>query len=353
MCLPFLIFEVIGALSTLCSFVWLVMLPACAIIFGAPAFSSLSIAISISMVTGQLLPDFFKKCIPFLELAVTLSALIFPLVYIPRWVSEVNLTLQAFLDPLFLVLEVFQMLSIVRWCNAKAQVGIDALPLMWKALVLCFTVASWVFSLFLLVHLFQVEDKRLTMALLVLNVVAHAACIYVDQGIISDAALVLVVSLLLLRLGPAETGMNETLCSAVQSNHPELGAGTLLAMLTSLPNLTSVALTRTVSALRSLTTPLFWIGVIVRVGLVMPSLVEFFSLGGRKDAACLFLHLPARGAVMALFLVTYTQALWRHLLGCHWVSVPPTRPMQSLLLVLGYTVQLFWAGGSRDGGNEW
>lgn len=282
-----------------------------------------------------------------------MSALIFPLVYIPRWVSEVNLTLLAFLDPLFLVVEVFQMLSIVRWCNAKAQLGIDAHPLMWKALVLCFTVASWVSSLFLLVHLFQGEDKRLMMALLVLNVVTHAACIYVDQGIISDAALVLLVSLLLLRLGPAETSMAETLCSVVQSNHPEPGTGTLLAMLSSLPNLTSVALSRTLSALRSLTTTLFWIGVILRVCLVMPSLVEFFALDGSKVSTGVLLYLPVRGAVTALFLVTYTQALWRHLDGYHWISVPPTRPMQSLLLVLGYTVQLFWAGESRHSSNDW
>ncbi|XP_075540231.1 uncharacterized protein LOC142575118 isoform X3 [Dermacentor variabilis] len=310
-----------------------------------------------------------KQCIPFLELMVTMSALVFPLVYIPPWACQMNLTLLAFLDPLFIILEVFQMLSLVHWCNVKAQTGIDNQPVIWKAIVLSLAVASWVSSLFLLLNIFQGSDTRLVAAVLVLNVLAHVACIYVDSGIISDAALILLMSLLIMRLGSYETKIHETLCTVAQSNHPRIIAswvprerrnrmivvgyspdssrpwsGTLLGMISGLPNMTAGAMSRTLSALGSLTSPLFWIGVLVRVSLVVPALVRFCLLGDGSGDNGGMLTLPVRAGATALGLVAYTQAVWRHLDGCRLLHYSPvmTRPTQALLLTLGYAVQALW-----------
>ncbi|XP_037565499.1 uncharacterized protein LOC119445252 [Dermacentor silvarum] len=239
MCLPSLIFLALGAVSALFSFVWLAILPVCGVAFGTQAFSSLSIAVTASLVAGKLIPRIIKQCIPFLELMVTMSALVFPLVYIPPWACQMNLTLLAFLDPFFVILEVFQMLSLVHWCNVRAQTGIDNEPVIWKAIVLSLAVASWVSSLFLLLNIFEGSDTRLVAAVLVLNVLAHVACVYVDSGIISDAALVLLMSLLIMRLGPYETKIHETLCTVAQSNHPEPWSGTLLGMISGLPSMTA------------------------------------------------------------------------------------------------------------------
>lgn len=344
MCLPSLIFLALGAVSALFSFVWLAILPVCGVAFGTQAFSSLSIAVTASLVAGKLIPRIIKQCIPFLELMVTMSALVFPLVYIPPWACQMNLTLLAFLDPFFVILEVFQMLSLVHWCNVRAQTGIDNEPVIWKAIVLSLAVASWVSSLFLLLNIFEGSDTRLVAAVLVLNVLAHVACVYVDSGIISDAALVLLMSLLIMRLGPYETKIHETLCTVAQSNHPEPWSGTLLGMISGLPSMTAVAMSRTLSALGSLTSPVFWIGVLVRVSLVVPALLRFCLLGDGSGDNGGMLALPVRAGATALGLVAYTQALWRHLDGCRLLHCSPimTRPAQALLLAFGYAVRALW-----------
>uniref|UniRef100_A0A131Z7J4 Conserved membrane protein n=1 Tax=Rhipicephalus appendiculatus TaxID=34631 RepID=A0A131Z7J4_RHIAP len=351
MCLATLVFFVLNAVSALFSFAWLVILPVCGVAFGSQAFSSLSVAVTASLVARKLIPRLIKQCIPFLELMVTMSALVFPLVYIPPWACQVNLTLLALLDPFFIIIEVFQMLSFVRWCNVKAQTGIDNQPGICKVLVLSFAIASWISSVFILLNVFQGSDTRLLAAFLVLSVLAHVACVYVDTGIISDAALVLLISLLLIRLGPYETKIHETLCTVVQSNHPKAWSGTLLGMLSALPNMTAGAMSRTLSAMGSLTSPLFWIGVLVRVVLVVPALLRLCSLreaGSDNGGASL-----VRAAATAIGLVAYTQALWRHLDGCRLLHCAPamTRPAQALLFTLSYTVQALWEQHGRQ--DDW
>ncbi|XP_037512473.1 uncharacterized protein LOC119389337 [Rhipicephalus sanguineus] len=349
MCLAALIFFILNAVSALFSFAWLVILPVCGVAFGAQAFSSLSVAVTTSLVARKLIPRLIKQCIPFLELMVTMSALVFPLVYIPPWVCQVNLTLLALLDPFFIIIEGLQMLSFVRWCNVKAQTGIDNQPVICKVAVLSFAIVSWISSLFLLLSIFQGSDTRLLAAFLVLTVLAHAACVYVDSGIISDAALVLLISLLLIRLGSYETKIHETLCTVVLSNHPEPWSGTLLGMLSALPSMTAGAMSRTLSAMGSLTSPLFWIGVLVRVVLVVPALLRLCSLreAGSEGASL------DRAAATAIGLVAYTQALWRHLDGCRLLHCTPamTRPAQALLLTLAYTVQALWEQHGRH--DDW
>ncbi|XP_075540233.1 uncharacterized protein LOC142575118 isoform X4 [Dermacentor variabilis] len=324
MCLPSLIFLVLGAVSALFSFVWLAILPMCGVAFGTQAFSSLSIAVTASLVAGKLIPRIIKQCIPFLELMVTMSALVFPLVYIPPWACQMNLTLLAFLDPLFIILEVFQMLSLVHWCNVKAQTGIDNQPVIWKAIVLSLAVASWVSSLFLLLNIFQGSDTRLVAAVLVLNVLAHVACIYVDSGIISDAALILLMSLLIMRLGSYETKIHETLCTVAQSNHPRRHVSHAVG--TGFTDQSSL-LDRSLGARQPRG---------ARVG-------EVLLADGSGDNGGM-LTLPVRAGATALGLVAYTQAVWRHLDGCRLLHYSPvmTRPTQALLLTLGYAVQALW-----------
>lgn len=354
MCLPSLILVVLSAVSALFSFVWLVILPVCGVAFGMQAFSSLSIAVTTSLVAGKLIPRIIKQCIPFLELMVTLSALVFPLVYIPPWACQMNLSLLALLDPIFVTLEVFQMLSLVFWCNGKAQAGIDGQPVVWKAIVLSFAVASWISSLFLLLNVSQGSDTRLVAAFLILAILAHIACVYVDSGIISDAALVFLISLLLIRLGTYETKIHETLCTVVHSNHPEPWSGTLLGMLSALPSTTVGAMSRTLSALESLGSPLFWIGVLVRVSLVVPALLRFCSLsGGASSDNDGVLALPVRAVATVVGLVAYTQALWRHLDGCRLLHASPamTRPTQAFLLTVGYTARALWEQRGRS--DDW
>uniref|UniRef100_A0A023G3K0 Putative conserved membrane protein n=1 Tax=Amblyomma triste TaxID=251400 RepID=A0A023G3K0_AMBTT len=340
-----LIFFAVGAASAFCSSVWLIVLPACAIAFGLQAFSSLSIAISTSLVAAQLIPTIVKKCAPFLELVVTMSALVFPLVYIPPWLSQLNLNVLALLDPLFLVLEVCQMLSLVRWCNVKAQAGIDNEPTKWKAIVLSFSVISWLSSVLLMLRIVKGADPRLVTALLVLNVLAHAACIYVDSGIISDAALILIMSLVLLKLSPYETEINGIFCHVVNSNHAEPWSDSLLKMLYDLPNLTPAS--GTFRALTSLASPLFWGSVVSRVGLVAPTLFwlllpQCVAKGSMDDEG--LSSVLKRAAVTGLNLVAYTQAVWRLLNGCRLPYAPSwTRPTQALLLVGSYTAHLAWA----------
>lgn len=58
--------------------------------------------------------------------------MVFPLVFVPQWVSELNLMLLAAFEPLFLVMEVVQLVSLVRWSNSCAQYGIDNQPSVWK-----------------------------------------------------------------------------------------------------------------------------------------------------------------------------------------------------------------------------
>ncbi|XP_075744922.1 uncharacterized protein LOC119183548 isoform X2 [Rhipicephalus microplus] len=347
MCLAALLFVMLNAVSALFSFAWLVILPVCGVAFGAQAFSSLSVAVTASLVARKLIPRLIKQCIPFLELMVTMSALVFPLVYIPPWACQTNLTLLALLDPFFIVIEVLHMLSFVRWCNVQTQAGIDNQPGICKVLVLSFAIASWISSIFLLLNILQESHTRFLAAFLVLTVLAHVTCLYVDSGIISDAALVLLISLLLMRLGPYETKIHETLCMAVQSNHPEPWSGTLLGMLSGLPGMTAGAMSRTVSAMGALTSPLFWISVLVRVVLVVPALLRLCSLreaGSDNDGASL-----VRATATAIGLAVYTQALWRHLDGCRLLHCAPatTRPAQALLFTLGYTVQALWEQRGR------
>ncbi|XP_077509084.1 uncharacterized protein LOC144120508 isoform X2 [Amblyomma americanum] len=343
-----LIFFAVGAVSALCSSILLVVLPACAVAFGLQAFSSLSIAISTSLVSAQLIPSIVKKCVPFLELVVTMSALVFPLVYIPPWLSQLNLTLLALLDPVFLALEVLQMLNLVRWCNIKAQAGIDNEPAKWKAIVLSFTVVSWFSSVLLLLRIVKGADPRVVMALLVLNAVAHAACIYVDSGIISDAALILIMSLVLLKLSPYEAEINGIFCHVVNSNHAEPWSDSLLKMLYDLPNLTPAS--GTFRALTSVASPVFWASVLSRVGLVAPTL--FWLLLPQDDEGVS--SVLRRATVTGVNLLAYTQALWRLLNGCRLPYAPSwTRPTQALLLAATYAAQLVWTELQSRQGDGW
>ncbi|XP_037557706.1 uncharacterized protein LOC119435060 [Dermacentor silvarum] len=103
-------------------------------------------------------------------------------------------------------------------------------------------------------------------------------------------------------------------------------------------------MSRTLSALGSLTSPVFWIGVLVRVSLVVPALLRFCLLGDGSGDNGGMLALPVRAGATALGLVAYTQALWRHLDGCRLLHCSPimTRPAQALLLAFGYAVRALW-----------
>lgn len=111
--------------------------------------------------------------------------------------------------------------------------------------------------------------------------------------------------------------------------------------------MTAGAMSRTVSAMGALTSPLFWISVLVRVVLVVPALLRLCSLreaGSDNDGASL-----VRATATAIGLAVYTQALWRHLDGCRLLHCAPatTRPAQALLFTLGYTVQALWEQRGR------
>ncbi|KAH6933376.1 hypothetical protein HPB50_014485 [Hyalomma asiaticum] len=173
-------------------------------------------------------------------------------------------------------------------------------------------------------------------------------------------------------------------------------------------------MSRTLSALESLGSPLFWIGVLVRVSLVVPAVLRLCSLRALRSsrrtaqsrtveteatATCAFLRcfagvlrttrtlaaspfgtvcrwfgalvskeikrkksggassdsdgvlaLPVRAAATVVGLVAYTQALWRHLDGCR-LSPAMTRPTQAFLLTMGYTARALWE--QRGRGDDW
>ncbi|KAM7312119.1 uncharacterized protein ISCGN_009024 [Ixodes scapularis] len=220
MCLPWLIFFTFRVISTVFSFSWLLVLPVCAIVFGISAFSSLSLALSSALLVSQLIPTVIRQWFPFLEMIVVSFVMVFPLMFVPHWVSELHLMLLAFVEPLFLVMEVVQIVSLVRWTNGCAQEGIDNQPTVWKALVISVTLSCWVASVYFMLRLFRMDDTGLVTALLVLNVLAHLVNYFADEGIISDAAIVLLISTVTLWLGYMENDVSDVICSAVHAVEP-------------------------------------------------------------------------------------------------------------------------------------
>lgn len=353
MCLPWLIFFTLRVISTVFSFSWLLVLPVCAIVFGISAFSSLSLAISSALLASQLIPTVIRQWFPFLEMIVVSFVMVFPLMFVPHWVSELHLMLLAFVEPLFLVMEVVQIVSLVRWTNGCAQEGIDNQPTVWKALVISVTLSCWVASVYFMLRLFRMDDTGLVTALLVLNVLAHLANYFADEGIISDAAIVLLISTVTLWLGYVENDVSDIICSAVHAVEPGGGDGSLLSMLMTLPSISTGALTRTLRGLSSVTGAAFWTGVVLRVSLAV-AFVRGFLAGSRDDhnddeydrPKLLSSLVPVRVVVTALALVAYSQALWRQLDGCDHMVVRSSRSTQAVLLVVAYKVQLLFFGQS-------
>ncbi|CAN7985244.1 unnamed protein product [Ixodes hexagonus] len=275
--------------------------------------------------------------------------MVFPLMFVPHWVSELNLLLLAFIEPFFLVMEVVQIVSLVRWINGCAQDGIDTQPTIWKALVISMTLICWVASVYFMQHLLKMDDTGLVVALLVLNLLAHLVNYYVDEGI--DAAIVLLVSTLTLWLGYIENDVSDVVCSAVHAVEPGEGGGSLLSMLMTLPTISTGAVTRTLRGLGSLTRAAFWTGVVLRVSLAVAFVRGSLAGSGNDDYEYdrpkrLPSLLPVRVVGTALALVAYSQALWRQLDGCDHAFVRSSRSTQAVLLVLAYKAQLVFFGQS-------
>ncbi|CAN8015566.1 unnamed protein product [Ixodes persulcatus] len=358
MCLPWLIFFTLRVISTVFSFSWLLVLPVCAIVFGISAFSSLSLAISSALLASQLIPTVIRQWFPFLEMIVVSFVMVFPLMFVPHWVSELHLMLLAFVEPLFLVMEVVQIVSLVRWTNGCAQEGIDNQPTVWKALVISVTLSCWVASVYFMLRLFRMDD---TGAVLVSSLFLYFVIIYYvnyagDVALFSCPSIVACHAFVVLNHGVLNSVVDVLVDLGLEGRRRD---GSLLSMLMTLPSISTGALTRTLRGLSSVTGAAFWTGVVLRVSLAVAFLRGFLA-GSRVtvpsraqddddeyDRPKLLSSLvPVRVVATALALVAYSQALWRQLDGCDHMVVRSSRSTQAVLLVVAYKAQLLFFGQS-------
>ncbi|XP_064460156.1 uncharacterized protein LOC135370352 isoform X2 [Ornithodoros turicata] len=278
MCLP----SVIVAGLSLFTYTWLLLLPVLGIIFGIHTFCTISLVVVSALLISHLIPGIVRWIFPIIDLAVLSVAVIIPLALIPEWVTDLYLLLFAFLEPVLLVVEVIQVVSAIRSTGLFAQQGISEQPTFWKGTVLFSTLISWVFSVSIL--LCNPEFGNLLFLLCLLNIFAHAITVWADEGIISDSALVLLASSCYLWLGSLEQDISAVVCSSFgQRPEGEADAATLLGGILSLPYISLAAPLATVTSLREVTRPSFWLGIALRV------LSAFFvtkQLFLRRKAAC-------------------------------------------------------------------
>lgn len=337
----------VAAAISLFSYSWLLVLPVFGIVFGLSAFSKLSLLVTSALPVSQLVPDIARWIFPFVDIAVVAAAVVVPLPFIPEWTADLWLLLFSFLEPVFLVVEVLQVVKFIGGSGQRAQEGIMEQPAAWKALVLSVTLLCWVLSISVFMQLSSVDFGGTLLILVLLNVFAHAFTIWVDEGIISDAAFVLLASAYALWLGSAEEEISAVICSSIEQRQQDLEeSATVLGGLVRLPYISSVAPLVTVRGIRQVARSSFWFGIVIRTVsvlfaikglLVRPkSKWEDDDVSVSSSVTDLGGHFVARLAA----LVAYSQAVWRLLDGCQNTLFRLGRPSQAFLAVLVYVFQL-------------
>ncbi|KAI8513220.1 hypothetical protein Bbelb_098590, partial [Branchiostoma belcheri] len=264
---------------------WMLTMPMYGSFLGPEPVLRLSLMLMLHAAVGAALPIGLSFIAPYVQVGALVLVLSLPVNLMPYalvWLYDKLLLVS---EPALLLVEAAEVVRMTLKCSELALQHIEERPVFIKTLILAVSAVSYVISAVLAAVLYSRDSSTLNWLLLVMLVAAVGLAVLtyiVDEGVISNAAVVTMAGFVMLWLMDQELAL-----AANPRTAPDEWAGaswgdySYLQVLLSLAGSTMVHVHSALHFIRKLFSPAFLLLVVLRIATVL-HVVSALSRGGEE-----------------------------------------------------------------------